>query len=83
MQGAGYGSRSAETKYVTPMGPPRLEDPHQPLSGSAFNRNADEMQVALGLVSLKKQPADGIENLVTALLVSLICPLLTSRTASR
>lgn len=72
-QHAGYGPRRDEPRWVQ-VAPPG-SDPNRPLAGSDLQRTVDEMQLALTLTSLKESKSDGVDHLVTALLVSLGNPL--------
>lgn len=46
------------------------KDPSRPIAGSELQRTVDEMQLALTLTSLKERKSDGVDHLVSALLVS-------------
>jgi hypothetical protein len=51
--------------YLTPP----VEDVYRPLPVDRDERNLEEMQTSLILTSLKKRPAEGVEQLTSALLV--------------
>ena len=69
-QGAGYGSRQDEPKWI-PYGtaPAAHADSATPLFGSELGRKVDEMQVSLNLMGLKRKRSEGIDMLTSALLV--------------
>lgn len=79
-QGAGYGARQHEKKWVPyPSPAPQPQhcerndgnDSHEeqrPLLGSTLGRTVDEMQASLNLIALKRKQSDNIEQLTTALL---------------
>jgi hypothetical protein len=52
--------------YLTPP----VEDVYRPLPVDRDERNLEEMQTSLILTSLKKRPAEGVEQLTSALLAS-------------
>ncbi|KAJ2968599.1 hypothetical protein NQ176_g9100 [Zarea fungicola] len=79
-QGAGYGARQHEKKwlpYPSPAPQPHhcerndSNDSHEerrPLLGSTLGRTVDEMQASLNLIALKRKQSDNIDQLTTALL---------------
>lgn len=71
-QGAGYGGRQDESKWVPYSGvsPSTHTDPTKPLLGSELGREVDEMQVSLNLVGLKRKRSEDIDQLTSALLSS-------------
>jgi hypothetical protein len=68
-QHAGYGPRHNESRWVSYI-PTTGNDQSRPLAGSELQRTVDEMQLALTLTSLKERKSDGVDQLVTALVVS-------------
>ncbi|WZH44814.1 uncharacterized protein QYS62_005842 [Fusarium acuminatum] len=68
-QRAGYGPRHDESRWVSYV-PTTGKDPSRPIAGSELQRTVDEMQLALTLTSLKERKSDGVDHLVSALLVS-------------
>ncbi|KAJ6785833.1 hypothetical protein PWT90_10241 [Aphanocladium album] len=70
-QGAGYGARQNEQKWVPyPSPAPQQNESPGPLLGSTLGRQVDEMQASLNLIGLKQRPSDGIDQLTSALLSS-------------
>ncbi|TQV94585.1 Zinc finger domain-containing protein, PHD-finger [Cordyceps javanica] len=70
-QGAGYGARQSEQKWVPyPSPAPQQGENTGPLLGSMLGRQVDEMQASLNLIGLKQSPSDGIDQLTSALLSS-------------
>ncbi len=68
-QGAGYGARHNEQKWVPyPSPAPQQSESPGPLLGSTLGRQVDEMQASLNLIGLKQKPSDGIDQLTSALL---------------
>ncbi|KAM3454477.1 hypothetical protein MY3296_002934 [Beauveria thailandica] len=71
-QGAGYGARQHEQKWVPypSPAPQQGDNPSGPLLGSTLGRTVDEMQASLNLIGLRQRPSDGIDQLTSALLSS-------------
>lgn len=71
-QGAGYGARQHEQKWVPypSPAPQQGDNPPGPLLGSTLGRTVDEMQASLNLIGLRQRPSDGIDQLTSALLSS-------------
>ncbi|OAA74133.1 Zinc finger domain-containing protein, PHD-finger [Cordyceps fumosorosea ARSEF 2679] len=70
-QGAGYGARQDEQKWVPyPSPAPQEGGDSGPLLGSAMGRRVDEMQASLNLIGLRQErpPSDGVGQLTSALL---------------
>lgn len=68
-QGAGYGARQNEQKWVPyPSPAPQRGESPGPLLGSTLGRQVDEMQASLNLIGLKQRRSDGIDQLTSALL---------------
>lgn len=70
-QGAGYGTRENELKWVpTSSAPIKESTMAEPLLGSSLGRQVDEMQASLNLIGLKRKRSEGLDVLTSALLVS-------------
>lgn len=68
-QGAGYGTRRDEPRWMTLSN--SVNGPSTPIRGSSLKRTVEEMQVSLNLTSLKERQSDNVDQLTSALLVSL------------
>lgn len=73
-QGAGYGTPKQKPSRTEPYLTPPVEDREKSLPPvppePAAERSVEELQASLILTSLKQAPAEGVEQLTSALLVS-------------
>lgn len=70
-QGAGYGPRRSESRWIPYPSPP-ANDIGIPFLGSSYDRKVEEIQASLNLIGLKQKPSDDVDKLTSALLVSNI-----------